>query len=112
MNVNYSPAYTANVRAVTCNLQSQLYVCKTTPHVFTRVSLLNRQFHETFEESRFLYKSIMYYRLCLLFQGKSFSKVQVSRLGRSKSLPLLSGCDKTSTSCVAQDVLPPDSTRW
>lgn len=71
MNVNYSPAYTANVRAVTCNLQSQLYVCKTTPHVFTRVSLLNRQFHETFKESRFLYKSIMYYRLSVI--GKKSS---------------------------------------
>ena len=48
------------------------------------------------------------------FQGKSISLVQVSRLGRSKSLPLLSKCDKEmrSTSCVAQDVLPPDSTRW
>ena len=75
MNVNYSPAYTANVRAVTCNLQSQLYVCKTTPHVFTRVSLLNRQFHETFEESRFLYKSIMHYRLYVFFfRGNLFQR--------------------------------------
>ena len=62
---------------------------------------------EKYSLTGFLYVSFF-------FQGKSISLVQVSRLGRSKSLPLLSKCDKEmrSTSCVAQDVLPPDSTRW
>ncbi|XP_078353413.1 uncharacterized protein LOC144638109 isoform X2 [Oculina patagonica] len=38
-------------------------------------------------------------------------KVQVARLGRSKSLPK-SAHDVTSTSCVIQRSMPPDSTRW
>ena len=41
----------------------------------------------------------------------NFLQVQVGRLGRSRTLSL-SDYEVTSTSCVVQASMPPDSTRW
>ena len=38
-------------------------------------------------------------------------QVQVGRLGRSKPL-YMSAYEVTSTSCVVEAAMPPDSTRW
>ena len=53
-----------------------------------------------------------YHLVCniwLSFLG--YLKVQVGRLGRSKPL-YMSAYEVTSTSCVVEAAMPPDSTRW
>lgn len=42
---------------------------------------------------------------------KTLQQVQLSRLGRSKSLPKMEH-DVTTKSCVIQRSMPPDSIRW